>query len=178
MNTIKKFCLAVNKKKEQSSDVEIIGETLCIDCRKCLQIPDIRSSDCVRCIVYNISKCGNSERIKLRTSKDVEISGIAAEILCDMAFLDRSAHTISRSEKSHSCNNCEFSCVNIFNVAWQGFPDPFFESARGKLLTFRPTNRDCDICLQKTYRALDQAELGLNNIKKKVSLEAAKTGVI
>ncbi|MFA6952678.1 MAG: hypothetical protein WCQ23_06425 [Candidatus Methanomethylophilaceae archaeon] len=161
-------------KKQKSSPISVEDDVLCIDCRDCRAVPEIRSPDCIRCIVRCISQSGNAERIKLRTSRDLEISGPAAEILCELSFLDRTADNMNGHNKPRSCANCEYSCDRIFDIAWQGFPDPYFESARGKLMRFRAEDQMCSTCLQKTYRALDQAELGLKNIKKKAALTAAR----
>ena len=154
----------------------MVSDTLCIDCRGCAQIPDVKSPDCIRCMVHNISQYGNAERIRMRTGRDLEISGVATELLCDLAFVDRSSQVVGRSENNRSCSNCDYSCEKIFDLAWQGFPDPYFEAARGRLLEFRPVERECATCIQKTYRALDQSELGLNNIKKRVSVLAIRGG--
>jgi hypothetical protein len=63
-------------------------------------------------------------------------------------------------------------------VVWSGFPDPNFDSARGRLAAFHPTDGRCNSCIQKTYRALDQAEHGIKNMKKRISIEEARTGGI
>ncbi len=154
-------------KKDERNYEKMVDNTLFIDCRECPQVPELRSPNCVKCIVGSISRCGNAENIRLRTSRDTEISGRAVEILCQLAAIDRSSRPLSE-EKDHKCKECVYSCKNIFGIAWEGFPDPYFESARTKLLEYKTSNSKCDTCLQKTYRALDQAELGLTNIKKQV----------
>jgi hypothetical protein len=161
--------LGSKKKIDLSVTIED-NDTLTIDCRKCLHVPEIRSSDCIRCMVGCISSHGNAERIRLRTGKDMEISGQTANILCELALLDRSVKSADVSVRAHSCNVCDYSRVNVINVAWQGFPDPYFEAARELLMKFRAEDRECANCLKKTYRALDQAELGLKNIKKKTTI--------
>lgn len=163
-------------RKTEESYASVEGDTLSIDCRNCMCVPEIRSAECIRCIVSAISEHGNAERIRLRTGRDLEISGPSAEILCELAFVDRSANTMNSSSGRRGCANCQFSCRNVFNVAWQGFPDPYFEAAREMLLSFRAEDQECASCMQRTYRALDQAELGLKNIKKKVSTLAARGG--
>jgi hypothetical protein len=164
------------KKNETVVSTEIIDDILCIDCRRCNHVPEVRSNECIRCIISNLSNLGNANKVKLRTSRDLELSGSAVEILCDMASLDRSANSLSRSEKSHACSGCDHSCAKVFNVAWAGFPDPYFDAARSKLMTFKPSSRECEVCVQKTYRALDQTELGLKNVKRKAALAVARTG--
>lgn len=176
MESIIELCRSLGRKKTEESYLSMEGDTLCIDCRNCMCVPEVKSAECIRCIVSAISECGNSERIRLRTGRDMEISGPSAAILCELAALDRSANVMNGFGRERGCANCEFSCRNVFNVAWQGFPDPFFEAARNKLMSFRAEDPECATCMQRTYRALDQAELGLNNVKKKVTMLAARGG--
>ncbi|MDR2845908.1 MAG: hypothetical protein LBV63_01340 [Candidatus Methanoplasma sp.] len=176
MNQITIKHLATGKKNGAAVSSEIVDDVLCMDCRSCTHVPEVRSNDCIRCIIAHISQHGNANKVKLRTSRDLELSGFAVEILCEMASLDRSSNSLSRSERSHACSGCSCSCAKVFNVAWAGFPDPYFDAARSKLMNFKPSSRECEVCVQKTYRSLDQSELGLKNIKRKTALEVARTG--
>lgn len=163
------------RKKQQYEPVVLEEDVLSIDCRTCPYVPEMRSSECVRCVVHWISECGNPERIRLRTSRDLEISGTAAEILCDMASLDRSI-SLPGPATGRSCSGCPYTYQRIIDIAWQGFPDPFFESARNALMMFRAEDPECTNCIQKSYRALDQAEINLKNIRNKVRKSIARGG--
>jgi len=173
---LKPIHIAIRKKNNDITGAEIAEDVLSINCRSCTKVPDIRSSVCIRCMIHNISKYGNAERIRLRTSKDLELFGPAAEVLCDMAVFYGSAYP-SASGGKH-CSDCRNSNSKIMEALWSEFPDPKFDSARGRLMSFRPEDSRCNLCIQKTYRSLDQAEHGINNLKKKISMETARTGGI
>lgn len=158
--------------KKRAVTSEIDGDMLKIDCRSCGNIPDTGNIDCIRCIVSKISENGCAARIRLRTGRDLEISGRAAEILCELSFIDRSASSIE-GNKSHKCRSCRYSCDKIVGIAWDSFPTPDFSGARGKLMSFRTTSNVCDVCIQRTYRALDQAELSISEISKKTAAAAS-----
>lgn len=166
--------IAKNKNKNRSS-TELIDDVLCIDCRCCRKVPDVKTIECMRCMVANISEYGNAGRIRLRTSRDLELSGPAAEMMCELAMLCRSTMPFSIND-SRSCNDCNNSCGRVMEIIWSGFPDPNFDSARGRLTSFRPSKGECNTCIQRTYRALDQTELGFNNLRKKISMEIARNG--
>ncbi|MDR1404359.1 MAG: hypothetical protein LBJ20_02165 [Candidatus Methanoplasma sp.] len=157
---------------------ELMDDVLCIDCRGCRKIPDVRSSECLRCIVSNISQQGNASRIRLRTSRDLELFGPATDALCEMAILYQSMMPVGKNGCKKTCSECINSYQKVSEIIWSGFPDPNFDSARGRLGSFRTQNAECSACMQKTYRALDQAELGIENIRKKVSVEVARLGDI
>lgn len=167
---------AISKKKTETADAGLEEEVLSINCRKCDMAPDFRSPNCLKCIIYHISQQGNAGRIRLRTSRDMELFGPAAEILCELSVFYRSTALDIRKGDGRPCADCGNSCSKIMSIVWSGFPDPSFDSARGRLATFHPSDGKCSACIQKTYRALDQAELGINNLKKKISIESARTG--
>jgi len=166
----------MNKKKTEAVNAEFTEGVLSINCRVCTSVPDVRSPGCLRCIIQKISEQGNAERIRLRTSKDVEIFGSAADTLCELAALYGSTAINVQKEENRACSNCNNSCSKIMDILWAGFPDLNFDSARGRLASFHPSDNKCNVCLQRTYRALEQAEHGMNNLKKKISVEAARTG--
>ncbi|MDN5357717.1 MAG: hypothetical protein PWR17_886 [Candidatus Methanomethylophilaceae archaeon] len=162
--------------KNGAARSKIDGDVLSIDCRDCGNVPDAGSAECIRCIVSNISENGCAARIRLRTGRDLEISGPAAEILCKLSFIDKSASSIGGS-RTHRCRSCHYSCDKIVSIAWSSFPTPDFSGARGKLMSFRTANNICDVCIQKTYRVLDQAELSVSEISKRTSAMAGGKGV-
>jgi len=174
---IKPIHLVIKKKNNDTYDAEIKEDVLSINCRSCSKVPDIRSPGCMRCMVHHISRFGNAERIRLRTSRDLELFGPAAETLCEIAAFQWSA-TLSVNNGRKSCTGCNNSRSRIMDILWSEFPEPNFDSARGRLMSFRPEDSRCNLCIQKTYRALDQVEHGINNLKKKISLETARVGDI
>lgn len=153
---------------------ELDGDTLCIDCGGCGQVPDIRSGECVRCVVGRISALGNADRIRLRAGRDLEVFGDAAEVLCDLASLDRLVRGAA-SSTGLRCGACEHSCKRIVEEVWEDFPEPRFGGVRGRLMGFRAEDRRCVDCIQATYRLLDQAEIGLEEIRRK-TLRTGNTG--
>ncbi|MCL2317569.1 MAG: hypothetical protein FWC44_00730 [Methanomassiliicoccaceae archaeon] len=173
---LKSIQLAITNKKTETADAELTEDVLLINCRKCSSVPDIRSTGCLKCMIHQISEKGSAERIRLRTSKDIEIFGSAAETLCELAHLYRSTAYQMKKEGNRSCSDCNNSCPKIMEIVWSGFPDPSFDSARGRLSSFRPTDMRCNSCIQRTYRAIDQTEHGVNKLKKRISIEAARTG--
>ncbi len=176
MNVMTMLSRALDRKDEELSS-SVIDDVLCIDCRRCTSRPDIKSQGCVRCVVGQITVQGNIERIRLRTSRDLEISGKTVESLCELAFLDRSIRNMSTSASTRSCNGCDYSLMKVFDIAWKGFPDPYFEAAREHLMKFRAEDDACAACLQRTYRALDQAERGLSGIIRGLSSKVGTGGV-
>jgi hypothetical protein len=154
--------------KNGVAEAKMDGDVLSIDCRECGNVPDAGSDECIRCIVSKISENGCAARIRLRTGRDTEISGPATEILCELSFIDRSASSLS-GRPMRRCGSCRHSCDRIVGIAWSTFPTPDFAGARGKLMSFSPSNGVCEVCVQKTYRALDQAELSISEISKRVS---------
>lgn len=175
MITIDNLRSSLTGKNEARTITELTDDVLCIDCRCCKKVPDVGSSDCMRCIVWNISEHGNAGRIRLRTSKDIELSGVSAEMMCELAMLYRSTMPLS-IHGMRSCQDCNNSCTKVMELIWSGFPDPNFDSARGRLTSFHPSKNECNSCIQRTYRFLDQTELGFDNLRKRISLEVARNG--
>ena len=175
MDTKKLLRSVLNNKGQKKVGSEIIDDTLRIDCRNCRGAPNIRSSECMKCMINNIAVQGNVDKIRLRTSRDMELSGQAVEILCDIASTRRYALLIQENNRSRMCSGCDHSRRKMLDLAWVGFPEPNFDTARNKLMTSNSSEPSCSLCIQKTYRTLDQAELGIENIKKKISAEVART---
>ncbi len=150
------------------------GDTLMIDCNGCSHQPDLCSAVCIRCAVARISALGNADRIRLRAGRDLEVSGAAAEVLCDLASLDRLVRD-ARGRTGIRCGGCEYAGRRIIGEAWEGFPEPCFAGARERLMRFRAEDRRCAGCIQRTYRLLDQAERGLENIRRR-TLSAGSGG--
>ncbi len=176
MLSLVKIRTIFERKDPSSNSSELNDDVLCINCRGCRRVPDIGSKDCIRCITININEQGNAGRIRLRTSRDLEIHGTAAEIICELAMISRSSVPYSSAFERRSCSECNNSCNRIMDILWSGFPDPNFESARGRLAGFFPSSGECNACVQRTYRALDQVELGMERLRKRMSIESARKG--
>ena len=172
---IKSILFTMKKKNVDTTFAELTEDVLSINCRKCSKVPDVKSQGCLRCMIHHVAQQGSAGRIRLRTSKDLELFGPAAEAICELAVFYRPAAPCTNGG-GKSCSNCNNSFQNVMGIVWSGFPDPNFDSARGRLMSFHPADSRCNHCIQKTYRALDQMEHGINNLKKKISIEAARTG--
>ncbi|MDR3282806.1 MAG: hypothetical protein LBS92_04255 [Candidatus Methanoplasma sp.] len=157
------------KKAEAQGKSELIDDALCIDCRGCVRAPEIRSNECVRCIVRHMADNGSASKVRMRTALDTELSGPAVDILGELASIYRSASSMKRSEDSRSCRTCDHSCKMVFSAAWAGFPDPYFDAARSSLARIKTTSSECTVCVKKTLRAIDQAELCLGKVKDAAS---------
>jgi len=173
---IKTILLAMNRKNIDTVSAELTEDVLSINCRICSKVPDIGSSGCMRCMIHHISQQGSAGRIRLRTSKDLELFGPAADALCELAVFYGSA--ANNNNGSKSCSDCNNSCHKIMEALWSGFPEINFDSARGRLMSFHPADSRCNLCIQKTYRALDQTEHSMKALKKKISIETARMGGI
>ncbi len=157
------------KSKKNQVRSKIDEDVLSIDCRECGRIPDASCAECIRCIITEMKKHGCVERVRMRTGRDIEVSGPVVEILCELTFIDKSSSAI-RTKKKGRCRSCNYSGDKIIEIAWESFPSPDFAGARGKLMSFKTGRNVCDICVQKTYRALDQAELSISELSDKASL--------
>lgn len=156
------------KKREEAGSV-IDRDVLSIVCRNCIQIPDPASAECIRCMVTEIKTQGCVSKIRLRTGRDIEISGSAAEALCELSLVDCLSSSIKTGGK-RKCKSCNYSPERILRIAQESFPVPDFGRARSQLMSFRTEDEICGICIQRTYRTLDQAELSMSKLSKKVSL--------
>ena len=176
MNIKDMLCSVGKNDKEQGKKAEMCDDTLCIECKVCSRAPNIRSPECMKCVIDCIAECGGSDRVKMRTSRDLELSGQAAEFMCELANMKRFVVSVHNSVRSRNCKGCENSCESILTLAWSGFPEPHFDAARNRLMRFSPSDSACRGCMQRSYRVLDQAELNMNNFRKRVSLEIARRG--
>lgn len=154
-----------DKKSEDRSAMDC--DVLSINCRSCGNIPDPATPECMKCIVTEIKSKGCSSRIRLRTGNDIEISGPAAEMLCELSFADNLSSPV-KNVGGRKCRSCNYAPEKILNVARAAFPIPDFAGARGRLMSFRPGNEICGICVQRTYRTLDQAELSMSELSGKI----------
>ncbi|AGI47968.1 hypothetical protein TALC_00975 [Thermoplasmatales archaeon BRNA1] len=137
-----------------------------VDCRGCQQVPDAGSPVCIRCITSAIASEGNSDRIRLTAGKDTEISGDAADILCDLATMDRSPVPVSGDRR---CRQCQRSPWAVMDAAWADFPEPNFAYAKGRLHSESGDMAECASCMQRTGSAISVSEESFARVKKKAS---------
>lgn len=158
----------------QSRSVDPAG-ILHIDCCACSQLPDVGSPGCVRCIADALAQLGGADRIQLRTGKDTEISGPAAEILCELAAVNRVSLSATDDRR---CASCARSPQRVMAAAWADFPEPSFAAARNGLYTAPEDGPGCAACLQRTHSALTMAERNMDRVRQKAAaMAAAKGGV-
>ena len=146
---------------------------LMIHCRECTAYPDAGSPACVRCITSSMSRVGTADRVQLKAGKDTEISGPAAEILCDMASLSRVMLPASAGPR---CASCARSPEKVMSSAWSDFPEPSFKAAADRLYTEPGDGPGCANCLQRTHSALMIAEANMERVRRKASRIAAAKG--
>lgn len=148
---------------------------LVVNCRGCDQLPDAGSPVCIRCITAAISNVGTSDKIQLRAGKDMEISGRAAEILCDLAQLRR---TSPPADGTRRCGTCMRSPSRVMGDAWADFPEPSFAAACDRLYGLAGDGPECASCLQRTHSALRMAEDSMGRVRDKAAKIASGKGAI
>ena len=146
---------------------------LVVSCRGCDQFPDAGSPTCIRCITSAISTEGVSDRIQLKAGKDTDISGQAAEVLCDLAQLRRATLPTNGTRR---CSACMRSPVRVMGDAWADFPDPSFAAACDRLYSLAGDGPECAACLQRTHSALRMAEDNMERVREKAARIASGKG--
>jgi hypothetical protein len=168
MDIMKAISNRMESNKQTNPIVLTKDGILIIDCKACNRVPEMRTIECIRCVVDKISVHGCGGRIRLRTFNDMELCDKAVKVLCELSQIETSVKNLRSTGRMRSCITCEYSCVKVFDIAWQGFPDPHFDAARKSLMGFRAEDKECVNCLGRTYRALDQVELEVRELQRKV----------
>ena len=60
------------RRDDQSPAVSRDGDSLLIDCRGCGFVPQPESREYIRCMTFAMAEAGGSDRVVLRTGRDVE----------------------------------------------------------------------------------------------------------
>jgi hypothetical protein len=154
--------LPIFKKKEEEN-AKLEDERLLVDCRSCVDIPNISGSICIRCIVSYIARLGEPERILLRTSRDIEYVGDTVEIMNRLAKADVLTHSLFSGKRCSSCS-CEPSL--IIGKGWETFPEPNTDISRSVLKDHEPENRECETCIMATYRSLEQIDYAMRDAER------------
>ena len=150
------------RKDKETVQCSVEGNAMIIDCSGCELMPEPGTPECMRCMVDRMSGCGGTERIILRTGKDLEISGNSAKAIRGIASLKR--WSVPLKERDRRCRRCGTSRTRVMNVVWESFPDPGFHSAK-ELLGTASKDESCASCLRLTARALEQLESDLERIR-------------
>ena len=164
-----------NKRNTVPGTAQMNGESgsLIISCSGCGQLPDPSTPACARCICEAIASEGPAERIRLSGTRDTEISGNAAQILCGLATL---SIPVVNDMQGKRCSNCSRSPSNILETAWADFPEPSIAPAMSRLYSDAGDGPECTVCMQKTYAALKKAEEDLTDIRSRASAMARNGG--
>lgn len=135
------------------------GDALVIDCRDCDVTPVPGSDECIRCMVGCASSVTGTERVILRTGRDIEISGMAGEAVRKAASMRR--WSMADGKLPMYCRSCRSSRREVMDAVWEAFPKGAVAEGRMMLNRDRPDRDGCDMCLARTSAALDQIEADL-----------------
>ena len=69
---------------------------------------------------------------------------------------------------------CELSRKRVMDDVWDSFPKDTIVSAEARLQGKHPQGKDCDMCILRTRRALEQIDLGLKDISERMSEVAGR----
>ena len=135
---------------------------LCIDCSGCDRRPDVCDVSCLTCITGAVHTHGASERIRMSSERDIEISGKASEAVCLLADV---LHTPVCDPKSPDCEGCERRPTAVYKVLWSTFPEPSFPNARQMVRRGPNDDQNCTACLQRTSSLLDVSEKQMERVR-------------
>ena len=138
------------------------GDSMVIDCRGCRLTPVPGSDECIRCMVSAMCANGSSDRVVLRTGRDIEVSGDAGRAIREVASIRRWSSDTARG--GPRCRGCRVSRDSVMTAAWNGFPrTAVFEGKR--VLRNGPPDRDeCRACVMRTSKALEQMDAGIRRV--------------
>lgn len=145
---------------------ESVDGALVIDCRGCPLAPDPGTPECIRCMVSFMCEKGGTDRVVLRTGKDTEVSGRSGKVLKETSSVMR--WSVPYDDLKGRCRVCEHSRKRIMDVVWGAFPGDGVSEARVILATHQEGNTQCDMCVMRTRRALDQIERGLDAVMERM----------
>lgn len=143
------------------------GDAMVIDCRGCGFAPVPGSAECLGCMVRSMASSGGSDRIVLRTGRDVEVSGRAARAVRDVASMMRWSSTTEAADRR--CRICPVSRTAVMTAAWSAFPSGTVFEGRKDIRDGPPDRDGCAECVMRTSRMLDQIEAGLLRVESELS---------
>ncbi len=150
------------------------SSTLCINCRGCERFPDSCCPQCISCMCEAVNANGAAERIRLVSTKDTEVSGGMAEIVCSLARIRRPIITEPPCRKG---SRCPRSPASILESTWADFPDPDFKRACARLYSDSRDGPECIACMQRTYNALCTCEREMDTIRGRAKEMCRSKGV-
>ena len=150
-------------RKKDTAMAHIEDEIMVINCLECGFTPEPGTRECMRCMVNNMSELGGTDRIILRTGRDLEISGNSGRIIRDISSLRR--WSIPFNEEERQCRRCNCSRKEVMTDLWDGFPEMNFVEAYNRL-DQDGRNQECSDCIRGSIRALEQLESDLESIRK------------
>ncbi|MBO4797283.1 MAG: hypothetical protein J5494_00680, partial [Candidatus Methanomethylophilaceae archaeon] len=147
--------------------------SLIINCSGCRFLPDPCTAECIRCMVSSMCRAGSADKVVLRTGRDTEISGYSGKTIKDAASVMR--WSVSQEDLRGKCKTCDFSRRRIMDIVWNSFPADTVSEARTRLSGKTPQGKECEICVLRTRRALEQIESGLEAIIDSMAEKAGRT---
>ncbi len=138
------------------------GDCLIINCKGCKFTPEPSSTECIRCMVLKCSDAGSCDRIVLRTSRDVEISGACHKALNRIAALKR--WSLSSAPKERKCRRCCMSRQFVMRRLWDDYPLMNYALSRSSV-DVDVIDERCTRCIMSTTRAIDRVESDMERIR-------------
>ena len=133
-----------------------------ITCDGCERSPDACEPMCLRCMTDAVHRAGASERIRMTGTKDIEITGRAAEAIC---LLSDAVHMNVCDPRDPGCRDCECRPSMMAEALWSTFPEPSFQTAKQVIRREKTDDPGCASCLQRTSALLLNAEVRMERVR-------------
>ena len=137
------------------------GNALVILCKDCEYTPEPASRECLRCMVERMSELGGSDRIILRTGKDVEISGRSGNLIRNLSSLRR--WSMPAESTGYRCRRCNCSRSSVMRDLWDEFPEMGFPDMKYRL-NQEGLDGDCRECIRSSIIAVEQLQSDIDRI--------------
>ena len=151
----------------KAPSASVSDDALIINCSRCRFTPDPGTAECIGCMVRTMCATGSSDRIVLRTGKDIEISGRSGRMIKDTASVMR--WSLPQEPPKGRCSMCDLYKGKVVGAVWDRFPSDGLGAAHATLQGKRPPGKECEGCIQRTRRALEQIENGIAEIDERMS---------
>ena len=133
-----------------------------ISCDGCERSPDACEPECLKCMTDAVHRAGASERIRMTGTKDIEVTGRAAEAIC---LLSDAVHMNVCDPRDPGCRDCECRPSMMAEALWSTFPEPSFQAAKQVIRREKTDDPGCASCLQRTSALLLNAEVQMERIR-------------
>lgn len=159
------FRMNFSRKNENASS----DKALRIDCRGCMNEPDLGDVGCMRCVCGMIRDFGEPERIFLRTGTEMEYSGEAVNILREISdvFCRSSAGRTGRK-----CSQCILSKDSLESEKWADFSIENIDSIIDSLQSVYVECSRCGECTADAVRYFTILRAKLESISKEAAMAA------